>query len=55
MSERRYQVMWFNTGWREWPWIKRYTFPDSDLRYIYRWVLWIGPLEIRRWETELKP
>ena len=54
MSERRYQFVWFNTGWREWPWIKRYRY-ISRYTFCYRWVLWIGPLEIRRCETEPKP
>jgi len=56
-GERRFQVIWWWREWRDWrPWFEVWRpDPDSDWRYIYRWSMTFGPLEVRRWETDLKP
>jgi len=51
---RHFQVIWWWCEWRDWrPWfvVSR---PTGNLRYIYRWSVSFGPLEIRRWEDKLK-
>lgn len=49
-SKRIQLVLWP----RLWPWFfwHRYCLYDTDMTYIYRWVLYVWPLEIRRWETD---
>ena len=51
---RHFQVVWW-WGCRDWrPWFEVWRpDPGSDWRYIYRWRVTFGPLEIRRWETDL--
>jgi hypothetical protein len=42
---RKYQFVWW--GWREMD--LGFWRAQHSLRYIYRWYLFLGPLEIRRW------
>jgi len=49
----RFQVIW-TWHWHyvfQWPWIGfiRMKRAETGLALIYRWVFWIGPLEVRRW------
>lgn len=45
---KTYQFIW---DWNEWAWgYRRLNLDDTDLAYIYAWFLFIGPLEIRKWE-----
>lgn len=46
-----YQLVWHWTSWT-WPRLKRLKRKDTDLALIYRWVLVVGPLEVRRWVTK---
>ena len=50
-TKERFQWVWFSPEWYYWPWVAFCTFPKSNFRFIYRWVLILGPIEIRRWET----
>ena len=44
---RRFQVVWW---WRPSEWQVGFERPADGLRHIYRWLLQIGPLDIRRWK-----
>jgi hypothetical protein len=47
MRQERFQI--FKTTW-DWPWICFWKpDPESSWCAIYRWILIIGPVEIRRW------
>ena len=55
MNERkRFQFCWFLPDWWMWPWIAFRREQNGSWRFIYRWYLWLGPLEVRRWST-LRP
>lgn len=45
---KRFQFVWW--GWGRWhaPSFRRLS-ADHSLAFLYRWFLWIGPLEIRCW------
>lgn len=44
----RFQIMWW---WHPRGWYLGWSRPPSPgLRLVYRWMLSLGPLEIRRWE-----
>ena len=50
-------VWWLNCvrwGWNFWPllWFRRYS--DRYTGHFWRWSLWIGPLEIRRWREHTR-
>lgn len=53
---KRFQFVWW--GWKniEWPWIKfkKLNPHEHSLALIYKWVFFIGPLEIRRWLNPVK-
>lgn len=47
---KRLQFVWW--GWRRWSFgFKRLRKAETDFALIYRWMLWLGPLEVRRWEV----
>jgi hypothetical protein len=44
----RYQLVWW--GWRSWSiGFTRLDPEATDLALIYRWLFYLGPMEIRRW------
>jgi hypothetical protein len=48
----RYQVFWWGFDWHL---LGRpvgfFRFTSINMRVIFRWQLWIGPLTVRRWES----
>lgn len=50
MKQRRsrYQFVWW--GWKRWHFgFVRLSPEATDLALIYRWLLHLGPFEIRKW------
>lgn len=45
---RRLRFVWW--GWRWSFGFKRLDLAETDLALIYRWMLFLGPVEIRRWQ-----
>lgn len=52
---KRWQVMmWWHP--RDWAWPLHVWLPPSDnWRAIYRWIIRVGPLEVRRWAKRKEP
>lgn len=48
---KKLQFVWY--GWSDFFKTNPFQFvrirPEMNIRKIYRWVLYLGPLEIRRW------
>lgn len=49
------QLVWWWDDW-DWPGFHGYRAEGwhHGIGRIYRWVLWFGPLEIRRWRREAR-
>lgn len=40
-------------GWPHWAFgFKRLSYKETCLALIYKWTLYLGPLEIRRWNND---
>lgn len=49
-----FQFVWW--GWSDWGLaLVRFNIAETDWAYIYRWILRVGPFEVRRWSTLKAP
>jgi len=44
-----YQIVWW--GWRDLAWWLPREY-EGGMALVYRWSMWIGPVEIRRWASK---
>ena len=48
MTLAELQFVWWGDP-RDWQWRARRYRPATSMGRIYRWSLWLGPLEVRAW------